>query len=100
MSPEDQSSDVKSSDRSRSEAATLPSELVNGDRRRPGRIERPYPAMISMLRHPSDVIETSANNDDQQQSDDHRVSRGIVVAVFLSLPIWVLIVVGVSWALR
>jgi hypothetical protein len=90
----DQACEVKSSDARKSVAATLPLEQANGDRSRLDRIERPSPTLISILRHPTVVIDTDSD------LHDLRASKGIVRGILLSLPIWVLFIVGISWTLR
>ena len=100
MSSEDKSSQVESFDEKNLEVVTLPADQATGERRRPGRIEHPSRALIPLLRHPTVGFDTDADNEGQQPSDEHRAPRGIVFGVLLSLPIWVLIIVGVLWAVR
>ena len=91
---ENKSSKVKSIEEQQAELSTLSAKQLTGDRRRPGRIESPNPALISMLRYPTVVIDTGTDY------HDLRPLEGIVVGILLSIPFWTLIVVGVVWAVR
>jgi hypothetical protein len=65
----------------------------NYDRRRPGRMEDASPALIQMLRRPSEAIEANFDCDD----DSLRTAHGIINAALISAVIWGLII-GVAWA--
>jgi hypothetical protein len=94
MFSEDKSSEVKYFEEEKPEVTTLRAKQATGDRRRPGRIESPSLALISLLRHPTVVIDTDADY------HDLRPSEGIVRGVLLSVPLWAFIISGVFWVVR
>jgi hypothetical protein len=89
----EESSEVESYGEERLEVTTHPAKQATDDRRRPGRNEYPSPALISLLRHPTIVIDTEA--DDNGLSP----SRGIALGVLLSIPLWAIIITGVLWTI-
>jgi hypothetical protein len=79
------------------------------DRRRPGRADYNNPALIALLRGPqpseetpppaSDqpgVAEASLQADDDFDADQGMPARGILIAVMLSVPLWM----GIGFAVR
>ena len=61
-----------------------------GDRRRPGRSEYVHPALISLLRRSTVAIEANFGD------DDLRPAQGLMTAVLLSLPCWLLVGTGIG----
>jgi len=61
-----------------------------GDRRRLGRSANVHPTLISLLRHPTVTVETDLDD------DDIRPAQGLVSAVLLSLPFWLLVGIGIG----
>jgi hypothetical protein len=94
MSSEDKSSEIVSSDIENPELTTPSEKQTVGDRRRPGRIERPSSALLSLLRYSKGVSDTHA------KSDGLRPFKGIVYGILFMVPIWALIVAGVLWMIR
>jgi hypothetical protein len=64
-------------------AAALP------DRRRPGRLENVAPSLLSLLRDPAH--DRSFNPETDEEPDQLSAMRGILLAVLVSLPVWVLV---------
>ena len=67
------------------------------DQRRPGRLDRVSPALIPLLRDPAQCLDaaSSVGTASYDDSDPRAPARGIVVALFLSVPLWALFGLGI-----
>jgi hypothetical protein len=67
------------------------------DQRRPGRLDRVSPALIPLLRDPAPCVDAAScvGTASYEDSDPRAPARGIVVALFLSIPLWTLFGLGI-----
>jgi hypothetical protein len=77
--------------RSRLTAETAP------DRRRSGRLEDVSPELIPLLRNPA-AIEIPPDEPLALERDELGAAKGIVVGVLLVIPFWLLVALGIWWA--
>lgn len=86
-------------------APAIPARVVSADRRRPGRVKHMHPALVALLREPHRSEDASATSqitmaEDQAAAatkeqlvwsstrDELGPTRGIAVALLLTLPFW------------
>jgi hypothetical protein len=71
--------------------ASVSTPSVVTDRRRPGRLAQASPALIPLLRKPTQFVDTELNSN----TDPLAPARGILVGLLLSVPFWALVGLGV-----
>lgn len=76
-------------------------QLTLHDRRRPGRILKPSPDLIPLLRNPSEIDPASIDPDTMPASSDEddnlRPARGILIGAAISVLIWAVLITLVWW---
>lgn len=69
------------------------------DRRRPGRLKDVSPELIPLLRNPAAIeIPSDAPLAPEHARDELGAAKGIVVGVLLVIPFWLLVALGIWWA--
>ena len=67
------------------------------DQRRPGRLDRVSPALIPLLRDPAPGVDAAScvGAASYEDTDPRAPARGVVVALFLSIPLWAVFGLGI-----